>query len=63
MRIDQSGTYRCGRIKYPSNPPYQIEALEAFARHIDAVPLYCFYNNVEGLALARYWHCQRERVS
>ena len=62
MRIDQSRTYRYGRVKYPSNPPYQIEALEAFARHIDAVPLYCFYNNVGGLALARYWHCQRERV-
>ena len=62
MRIDQSNTYRYGRVKYPSNPPYQIEALQAFARHIDAVPLYCFYNNVEGLALARYWHCQRERL-
>lgn len=61
MRIDQSQTYRYGRVKYPSNPPYQIEALEAFARHIDAVPLYCFYNNVEGLALKPYWHCQREQ--
>ena len=61
MRIDQSQTFRYGRVKYPSNPPYQIEALDAFARHIDAVPLYCFYNHVEGLALARYWHCQREQ--
>ena len=62
MRIDRSTGYSYGRVKYPSSPPYQIDALEGFARHIDAVPLYCFYNNVEGLRVDHFWHCRRELV-
>ena len=61
MRIDQSKGYSYGRLQYPSTPPYQIDVLQAFARHIGAVPLYCFYNNVEGMKVDPYWHCLRER--
>ena len=52
MRIDQSDGYSYGRLKYPSSPPYQIDALRDFARHVGAVPLYCFYNNVEGMTIS-----------
>ena len=61
MRIDQSKAYRYGRLKYPSTPPYQIDALEEFAKHIDAVPLYCFYNNVEDTPIRPYWNCKLDR--
>ena len=60
MRIDQSKGYSYGRLKYPSSPPYQIDALQDFARHIGAIPLYCFYNNVEGMTINRFWQCRRE---
>ena len=57
MRIDQSQGFSYGRLKYPSNPPYQIDALQDFARFIGAIPLDCFYNNVEGMAIDRFWNC------
>ena len=60
MRIDQSKGYSYGRLKYPSSPPYQIDVLQDFATHIGAVPLYCFYNNVEGMTINPYWRCRRE---
>ena len=61
MRIDQSKGYSYWKLKYPSTPPYQIDVLQAFARHLGAVPLYCFYNNVEGMKLDCFWHCRREK--
>ncbi len=63
MRIDKSKGYSYGRVKYPSNPPYQIDALDNFAKHIGAVPLYCFYNNVDGLPINSFWHCLIESPS
>ena len=63
MRIDQSKSYSYGRVKYPSSPPYQIDALQDFARHIGAVPLYCFYNNVNGMTVKPFWNCLRESPS
>ena len=63
VRIDQSIGYSYGRRKYPSSPPYQIDALQDFANHIGAVPLYCLYNNVDGMTVNPYWHCRREGPS
>ena len=60
MRIDHSKGYSYGRLKYPSSPPYQIDALQDFARHIGAIPLYCFYNNVDRMAVNRFWQCRLE---
>ena len=60
LRIDQSATFTYGKVRYPSNPPYQIDALEQFANHIGAIPLYCLYNNVKTMPIGRYWHCKRE---
>ena len=63
MRIDRSNGYSYGRLRYPSTPPYQIEALQDFARHIDAIPLYCLYNNVDGMLTNRIWNCRREALN
>lgn len=63
MRIDHSKGYSYGRLRYPSTPPYQIEALQDFAQHIDAIPLYCFYNNVDGTMTNRIWNCRREALN
>ena len=63
MKVDQSKGYSYGRLRYPSNPPYQIDALQDFARYIDAIPLYCFYNNVEGIMANRFWNCRREALN
>ena len=60
MRIDQSSGYSYGRLKYPSSPPYQIDVLQDFAGHIGAIPLYCLYNNVEEMAVNRFWQCRLE---
>ena len=63
MRIDHSQGYSYGRLKYPSSPPYQIDALRDFAAHIGAVPLYCFYNNVGRMTIDPFWQCRRESPS
>ena len=63
LKIDRSTTFTYGRVRYPSNPPYQIDALEQFANHIGAIPLYCLYNNVAAMPIGRYWHCKREGPS
>ena len=60
MKLTQSKNYPYGRVKYPSVPPYQIDALEKFSKHINAVPLYCFYNNVDPMVARHYWHCRME---
>lgn len=59
LRIDQSTTFMYGKVRYPRNPPFQIDALEEFANHIGAIPLYCFYNNVGAMPIGPYWHCKR----
>ena len=61
MRIDQSKGYSYRKLKYPDSPPYQIDMLQDFANHIGAIPLYCLYNNVDGLTIDRsLWRCPRE---
>ncbi|GAX39035.1 DUF6615 family protein [Nodularia sp. NIES-3585] len=35
----------------------QIDILEQFARVNRAIPLYCFYNYLENIALEKYWRC------
>ncbi len=60
MRISQTQDRSYGRIKYPDRPPYQIDALRKCADRIGAIPLYCFYNNVEGVKIDPYWHCAVE---
>ena len=37
---------------------FQIQRLERFARRARAIPLYCFYNNVDSALATRYWHCR-----
>ena len=63
MKLTQSKNYPYGRIKYPSDPPYQIDALEKFAAHINAVPLYCFYNNLDPRIAQQYWNCKMEALN
>ena len=57
MKLDQSSTYSYGRLKYPAGPRYQIEALENCADRLGAVPLYCFYNNVDYQTARMHWNC------
>ena len=63
MRISQTQDRSYGRVKYPSRPPYQIDALRECADRIGAIPLYCFYNNVEGMNIDSFWHCVVEAPS
>ena len=37
---------------------FQIERLEQFAKRARAIPLYCFYNNVNSALATKYWHCR-----
>ena len=46
MRLDNALSYGYGSLRYPHNPPFQIDMLQDFADSLGAVPLYCFYNNV-----------------
>ena len=57
MRLDNAQSYAYGSLKYPSNPPFQIDALQDFADWLGAIPLYCFYNYVDDSVARRYWHC------
>ena len=60
LRLTRSQNYSYGRLKYPPKPPYQIDALQAFADYIDAVPLYCFYNNIDDSIAERHWNCRQQ---
>ncbi len=46
-----------GKLRYPTGPGFQIDALEAFAKLTGAIPLYCFYNNVDRVDAADCWGC------
>ena len=61
MRLDDAQSYSYGSLKYPSSPPFQIDALKAFADSIGAIPLYCFYNYVDDSVANAYWHCTQQR--
>ena len=60
MRLDRAPSYAYGSLKYPHNPPFQIDALEDFADWLGAVPLYCFYNHVTDTEAIRHWHCSQK---
>ena len=60
MRLDNSGSCAYGSLRYPHRPPYQIDILQEFADWIEAVPLYCFYNNVADAEAEKYWHCYEQ---
>lgn len=61
ITLDSSGSYSY-RIRHRSytNPvsEFQIKTLERFAIKTRAIPLYCFYNNVNPVLATKYWHCQ-----
>ena len=59
LRLEHSGKYSYGKLKYPAGPHYQIDALEEFARWVGATPLYCFYNNVDASTAKLYWNCSQ----
>ena len=46
------------RVSRIPGAEFQIQRLERFARRARAVPLYCFYNNVDTALATRYWHCR-----
>ena len=45
------------RVSRIPGSEFQIERLEQFARKARAIPLYCFYNNVDPALASRKWHC------
>ena len=60
MTLDDSRNYSY-RIRHKvsgiQGVGFQIEVLERFARRSRAIPLYCFYNNVDQGLVTGYWHC------
>ncbi|MCY4354250.1 MAG: hypothetical protein OXC09_05625 [Truepera sp.] len=52
--LNTSGSYNY-RIRHKSG--LQIVALKRFANCVGAIPLYCFYNNVDTSTAVRHWHC------
>ena len=58
LRLEQSQAYSYGRLRYPAGTKYQIDALEDFADWLGAVPMYCFYNNVDYHTALLHWNCQ-----
>ena len=57
VKLDRSQTYSYGRLRYPAGSRYQMDALQDFADWIGAVPMYCFYNNVDHYTAAMHWNC------
>ncbi len=57
LKLD-SPAYSYGRLKYKAGSHYQIDALEDFADWLGAIPLYCFYNNVDDHTAEMYWNCR-----
>ena len=58
VKLDQSQAYSYGRLRYPAGSKYQMNALEDFANWLGAVPMYCFYNNVDHQTALANWNCQ-----
>ena len=58
LQLNLSPSYSYGRLKYPAGTNYQIDALEAFANWLGAVPMYCFYNNVDDFTAQTHWNCR-----
>lgn len=62
LKLD-SPTYSYGRLKYKAGSRYQIDALEDFANWLGAVPLYCFYNNVDDCTARKHWNCRVQQAA
>ena len=58
LKLDRSQAYSYGRLRYPAGSRYQMDALQDFADWIGAVPMYCFYNNVDLLTAQMHWNCR-----
>ncbi len=62
MKLDRTGNFSYGSLKYKIGPGrYQIDALQAFADQVGAIPLYCFYNNVDDWLAEVYSNCRQQR--
>ncbi len=61
LQLYERPPYSYGRLRYPTGANYQIDALEDFANWLGAVPMYCFYNNVDDLTAQLHWNCQIQR--
>ena len=46
------------RVSRIPGSEFQIQRLERFAGRARAIPIYCFYNNVDSILATSYWHCQ-----
>ena len=46
------------RVSKTPGSEFQIDRLKQFANRARAIPLYCFYNNVDSNLAARHWHCK-----
>lgn len=58
VKLD-SQSYSYGRLRYPAGSKYQMNALKDFADWLGAVPMYCFYNNVDYRTAIMYWNCRQ----
>ena len=46
------------RVSRIPGSEFQTQRLERSARRARAIPLYCFYNNVDSALATRHWHCR-----
>ena len=62
MKLDHKGNFSYGALKYRIGPDrYQIDALQSFANRTGAIPLYCFYNNVDDWLAEMYSNCRQQK--
>ncbi|MDE2823117.1 MAG: hypothetical protein OXK79_06390, partial [Chloroflexota bacterium] len=57
LTLDDSCSYRYAKLRYPSQAPFQIDAIEAFAKWLGVPAFYCFYNNVDDTTASKHWRC------
>ena len=62
MKLTQRKTYSYGNLRYRGRKgcKYQIDALEDCAHEKGAIPLYCFYNNVDESIAQQHWNCRQQ---
>ena len=60
LTLDKSNRYIYSNLRYTNQSGYQIDMLQRFADKTGAVPLYCFYNNVDDKTASDYWHCREQ---
>ena len=62
LKLDNSNAYSYGRLKYKAGSRYQLDALDCFAKWLDAKPMYCFYNNVDDPTAQTHWNCRVQQT-